>query len=357
MAARLRRRSCCRRWRRCISSMNRRDKRERPFHHGVGGKVGLRRGRRLVEIGTVISSNVPGASRRRRSTIADDRRRRWIRPGPAVRPWRAAMAFVLAGGTWTPADGTDRQPGQAGGLFWRQTAHHRFRAIQRAQFRHSPHGGGDPIQGAQPDPSFATRLELFRPERNESFDILPASQRVADDQWYLGTADAVYQNIDIIESSIRAISSCWPAITSTRWISSRCCSSTSRGCGRHRRLHGGAAAEASGFGVMHVDAPTGSFVSGETRRSSGDARPAGYGAGQHGHLRVRHALSVRRAARGRRGSEVRAMISARTSFPPGRKRRRWRIRSNAPACAPMARHRPYWRDVGTLILISQPIST
>ncbi len=41
---------------------------------------------------------------------------------------------------------------------------------------------------------------FFRPERNESFDILPASQRVSEDQWYLGTADAVYQNIDIIES-------------------------------------------------------------------------------------------------------------------------------------------------------------
>src|ERR1044072_5340770 len=38
-----------------------------------------------------------------------------------------------------------------------------------------------------------------RPERNESFDILPASQRVADDKWYAGTADAVYQNIDIID--------------------------------------------------------------------------------------------------------------------------------------------------------------
>ena len=40
---------------------------------------------------------------------------------------------------------------------------------------------------------------FFRPERNESFDILPASQRVSEDMWYLGTADAVYQNIDIIE--------------------------------------------------------------------------------------------------------------------------------------------------------------
>ena len=41
---------------------------------------------------------------------------------------------------------------------------------------------------------------FFRPERNETFDILPASQRVSEDKWYLGTADAVYQNIDIIDS-------------------------------------------------------------------------------------------------------------------------------------------------------------
>src|SRR3546814_15642095 len=30
-------------------------------------------------------------------------------------------------------------------------------------------------------------------------DILPAAQRVDERQWYLGTADAVTQNIDIIE--------------------------------------------------------------------------------------------------------------------------------------------------------------
>src|SRR6201991_2467539 len=43
-------------------------------------------------------------------------------------------------------------------------------------------------------------LNFFRLERNESFDILPASQRVSETAWYAGTADAVYQNIDIIES-------------------------------------------------------------------------------------------------------------------------------------------------------------
>ena len=40
---------------------------------------------------------------------------------------------------------------------------------------------------------------FFRPERNESFDILPASQRISEQHWYEGTADAVYQNLDIIE--------------------------------------------------------------------------------------------------------------------------------------------------------------
>ncbi|RZF64167.1 glucose-1-phosphate adenylyltransferase [Sphingomonas populi] len=41
---------------------------------------------------------------------------------------------------------------------------------------------------------------FFRPERNESFDILPASQRMEEYGWYSGTADAVYQNLDVIES-------------------------------------------------------------------------------------------------------------------------------------------------------------
>ena len=41
---------------------------------------------------------------------------------------------------------------------------------------------------------------FFRAERNESLDILPASQRLDEENWYKGTADAVTQNIDIIES-------------------------------------------------------------------------------------------------------------------------------------------------------------
>lgn len=41
---------------------------------------------------------------------------------------------------------------------------------------------------------------FFRAERNEYLDILPASQRVSDNKWYMGTADAVTQNIDIVDS-------------------------------------------------------------------------------------------------------------------------------------------------------------
>ncbi|MFK7868404.1 MAG: glucose-1-phosphate adenylyltransferase [Roseobacter sp.] len=40
---------------------------------------------------------------------------------------------------------------------------------------------------------------FFRAERNESLDILPASQQMNDENWYKGTADAVAQNKDIIE--------------------------------------------------------------------------------------------------------------------------------------------------------------
>lgn len=41
--------------------------------------------------------------------------------------------------------------------------------------------------------------DFFRAERNEYLDVLPASQRVDETKWYMGTADAVAQNIDIID--------------------------------------------------------------------------------------------------------------------------------------------------------------
>lgn len=39
---------------------------------------------------------------------------------------------------------------------------------------------------------------MFRSEMGEFIDLLPAQQRVDEESWYRGTADAVYQNLDII---------------------------------------------------------------------------------------------------------------------------------------------------------------
>lgn len=40
---------------------------------------------------------------------------------------------------------------------------------------------------------------FFRAERNEFLDIVPASQQLNETNWYMGTADAVNQNIEIIK--------------------------------------------------------------------------------------------------------------------------------------------------------------
>jgi glucose-1-phosphate adenylyltransferase len=41
---------------------------------------------------------------------------------------------------------------------------------------------------------------FLRPEMNEFVDLLPAQQRVDEETWYRGTADAVYQNQDIVSA-------------------------------------------------------------------------------------------------------------------------------------------------------------
>jgi glucose-1-phosphate adenylyltransferase len=41
---------------------------------------------------------------------------------------------------------------------------------------------------------------FLKPEMNEFVDLMPAQQRMDDESWYRGTADAVYQNEDILES-------------------------------------------------------------------------------------------------------------------------------------------------------------
>ncbi len=42
---------------------------------------------------------------------------------------------------------------------------------------------------------------FMKSELNEHIDLLPAQQRISEDSWYRGTADAVFQNLDIIRDN------------------------------------------------------------------------------------------------------------------------------------------------------------
>jgi glucose-1-phosphate adenylyltransferase len=95
---------------------------------------------------------------------------------------------------------------------------------------------------------------FLRAERNESFDILPASQRVSEDAWYRGTADAVFQNIDIVEDYAPRymivlagdhIYKMDYELMLQQHVESG--ADVTLGCLEVPRL------EATGFGVMHVD--------------------------------------------------------------------------------------------------------
>ena len=42
---------------------------------------------------------------------------------------------------------------------------------------------------------------FMKSELNEHIDLMPAQQRISEDAWYRGTADAVFQNLDIIQGN------------------------------------------------------------------------------------------------------------------------------------------------------------
>ncbi len=119
---------------------------------------------------------------------------------PPTRLAREAMAFVLAGGRGSRLmELTDRRA-KPGVYFGGKTRIIDF-ALSNALNSGIRRIGVATQYKAHSLIRHLTRGWTFlRAERNESFDILPASQRVAEDAWYRGTADAVFQNIDIVES-------------------------------------------------------------------------------------------------------------------------------------------------------------
>jgi glucose-1-phosphate adenylyltransferase len=139
---------------------------------------------------------------------------------------------------------------------------------------------------------------FLQPMRNESFDILPASQRVAENQWYMGTADAVYQNVDIIDG----YASEYIVVLAGDHVYKM---DYERMLVQHVNDDADVTVgaievsidEARSLGVMHVD--TADRIVGlrrETAASGGNAGPAGAGARQHGHLRFPAPVPHRPAA-------------------------------------------------------------
>ena len=102
------------------------------------------------------------------------------------------------GGPRQPADGTDRKARQARGLLRRQVADHRFRTFERAQLGHPARRRRDRVQGAQPHPAPAARLELPAAGAQRELRHPAREPGVAADQWYAGTTDAV-PDIDIVD--------------------------------------------------------------------------------------------------------------------------------------------------------------
>ena len=147
---------------------------------------------------------------------------------------------------------------------------------------------------------------FLQPVRNESFDILPASQRVAEDQWYAGTADAVFQNIDIIDGYApeyiiilagdhiykmdyeRMLVQHVNAGADVTVALPRSAGGRGDGLRRHARRR---------------ERPH-RLVRRKAARAAGDARPPRLGAREHGHLRVQPRVPERPAAARCRRSEI-----------------------------------------------------
>jgi glucose-1-phosphate adenylyltransferase len=108
---------------------------------------------------------------------------------------------------------------------------------------------------------------FLRGELNEMMELLPAQQRIHEDHWYRGTADAVYQNLDILRSKRPAYvlilagdhvyKMDYSIMLEDHAASGRACTV---GCIEVDRQ------EASAFGVMSVDA--------ERRITRFDEKPA-----------------------------------------------------------------------------------
>ena len=186
---------------------------------------------------------------------------------------------------------------------------------------------------------------------DEFVELLPAQQRIAVD-WYRGTADAVYQNLDILRRHepdyvlILAGDHVYKMdygkmLAEHVWRAARHVDRLRRGAGRRCPR---------AWAWCRSTPPGASSGSRRNRRSPRrmPGRP-GHGAREHGHLRVQCGVSLRGAAP--------AMRSDRRLEPRFRQRHHPAAGGEGAAvyahrfsdsCVNMVEGVPYWRDVGTI---------
>ena len=205
---------------------------------------------------------------------------------------RQTFAIVLAGGRGSRL-GAHRLARQARGALRRQVPHHRFRALQLRQLRHPPHRHRHAVQGAEPDPPRAARLELpRRPLQRVRRAAAGAAARH-------GRLVPRHGGRRVPEprhpAPPRSASTCWcsPATTSTRWITR-----DDRGARRARGADVTVAASRcrspmrASFGVHARSTPTRRVTGFQEKPAQPRPMPGrpDTRARQHGHLRVRRAF-------------------------------------------------------------------
>src|SRR5207248_1275017 len=96
---------------------------------------------------------------------------------------------------------TDAHPRRASEIRVVLPSESRHRANARSwDSRHAVPGSASGHLGIEETPH-APVGSFLRPEMNEFLDLLPAQQRLDEATWYRGTADAVYQNFDILKAA------------------------------------------------------------------------------------------------------------------------------------------------------------
>jgi len=236
-----------------------------------------------------------------------------------------------------------------------------FRPLQCAQFRHPPYRRRHPVQGAQPDPPSAARLEFFRVwNATRASTSCRPSQRVSEGAWYAGTSDAVFQNIDIIESYAPRYIVILAGDHIYKMTTSRSGAARRAECRRDGGLPGSLSSEASALrhhAGRRQTTTIRSFIEKPKEPPTMPGKPT-MALASMASTCSNTAFSVESVATRRGRPTFHSTISARTSFPTSSSMAaRSHIISRARACAPADRPHPTGETLARSTPIGRPIST